>query len=181
MSKTYPLVARKTLEYFFKQGEKPTTLADLEAVGIKFEDVSLNAPSQGVFVSLHLTNAAKNLRGCIGTITGVQETLGQEIIQNALSAAFRDPRFQPLQAVELSQLHISVDVLSAPAPCTRADLDPKQYGVIVTSGWKRGLLLPDLEGVDDIDTQLSIALRKGGVSPNERYQIERFTVDRYEE
>ncbi len=119
------------------------------------------------------------LRGCIGTILPTQPTLAEEVAANAVQAAEKDPRFPQLAADELSDLDISVDVLHAPEPCTPDDLDPRHYGVIVSSGWRRGLLLPDLEGVDDVETQVEIAMRKAGIGPGEPHDLERFRVDRY--
>lgn len=131
----------------------------------------------GVFVSLKKNG---ELRGCIGTTAATTESVLAEIIQNAISAATRDPRFVPVTTDELHELHISVDVLGAPDPVTsRADLDPRVYGVIVRSGLKTGLLLPDLDGVDSVDEQLVIACRKAGIRPEESYEIERFRVTRY--
>ena len=104
------------------------------------------------------------LRGCIGTIAPTEETLAREIVQNAISAGTRDPRFPPVQAEELDRLEYSVDVLGRPEPVNSLDqLDPKTYGVIVSYGRKRGLLLPDLDGVDTVEEQVSIARRKGGI------------------
>jgi AMMECR1 domain-containing protein len=74
---------------------------------------------------------------------------------------------------------LSVDILGPAEPSTRSELDPKRYGVIVSRGGRRGLLLPDLEGVDTVEEQLSIALQKAGIKPDEDYQIERFEVIRY--
>ena len=82
-------------------------------------------------------------------------------------------------ADELADLDIKVDVLHEPEPATPEDLDPSTYGVIVTSGMRRGLLLPDLDGVDTPEQQLSIAMRKGGISPGDAIELERFRVDRY--
>ncbi|MGQ9493188.1 MAG: AmmeMemoRadiSam system protein A [Anaerolineae bacterium] len=131
----------------------------------------------GVFVSLHKRGA---LRGCIGTIEPRSPSVAQEIIQNAISAATRDPRFPPVQASELADLEISVDILSPPEPVDSiANLDPKRYGVIVQSGWRRGLLLPDLEGVDTAEYQVEIARRKAGIASHERVQLYRFEVKRY--
>lgn len=131
----------------------------------------------GVFVSLH---CPEGLRGCIGTIEPVCDCVAEEVIANAISAATRDPRFRPVTPDELDGLDISVDVLTPPEPVTSmADLDPKEYGVIVQCGGRRGLLLPDLEGVADAKTQVSIALRKAWIRPNERYQMSRFRVLRY--
>jgi len=130
----------------------------------------------GAFVSLKKRG---QLRGCIGTITGVQDNLADEIIANAVSAGVRDPRFQPVEASELEDLDISVDVLFAPEPADISELDHIKYGVIVSSGYRRGLLLPNLDGVDTVEEQLSIALQKAGIRPNERYSIERFEVVRH--
>jgi MEMO1 family protein len=130
----------------------------------------------GAFVSLHREG---DLRGCIGTIAPTADTLAAEVVHNAIEAATRDPRFPSLHELELSDLDIKVDVLHPPETCDLADLDPANYGVIVSSGWRRGLLLPDLEGVDDVATQVGIAMRKGGITPSERCDIERFKVDRY--
>lgn len=130
----------------------------------------------GVFVSLH---RGGELRGCIGTILPTQETLAEEVAHNAIEAAVRDPRFPPLGPGELGDLEIKVDVLRHPEPCEFDDLDPKTYGVIVSSGWRRGLLLPDLPGVEDAETQVLIALQKAGIRSEEPCSLERFKVDRY--
>ena len=131
----------------------------------------------GAFVSLHRRGA---LRGCIGTIEPACSNVAQEVIQNAISAATRDPRFPPVQAKELDDLEISVDVLSLPEPIESiAELDPQRYGVIVQSGWRRGLLLPDLEGVDTAEYQVEIARRKAGIGAHEPVQLYRFEVKRY--
>lgn len=130
----------------------------------------------GTFVSLKKNG---QLRGCIGTIQPVYENLAEEIAANAISAGTRDPRFMPVGQTEMNRLSYSVDVLGEPEPCSRFDLDPKRYGVIVTCGQRRGLLLPDLEGVDTIEQQLSIAIQKAGIKPSEPYDIERFEVKRY--
>ncbi|HOT23497.1 MAG TPA: AmmeMemoRadiSam system protein A [Thermoleophilia bacterium] len=121
------------------------------------------------------------LRGCIGTLAPAEPDLGAEIARNAYSAAFHDPRFPPLRPEELDDLSVSVDVLSPSEPCDKSDLDPSRYGVIVSSGFRRGVLLPDLEGVDTVATQLAIALQKAGIAPWEDFSLERFTVTRYHE
>ncbi|TEU16516.1 MAG: AmmeMemoRadiSam system protein A [Anaerolineales bacterium] len=132
----------------------------------------------GTFVSLHDTQG--NLRGCIGTIEPQQPTVIQEVVRNAISAATRDPRFDPVQPEELEGLDIKVDVLTEPEPIDSMDqLDPNRYGVIVESGWRRGLLLPDLEGVDTVEYQVEIAMRKAGIRPDEPVQLYRFEVKRY--
>jgi len=131
---------------------------------------------RGAFVSLHRNG---QLRGCIGTIAPTTPSLAEEIIHNAIQAATADPRFPPMTADELDGLEISVDVLSTPEPATMDDLDPREYGVIVSADWRRGLLLPDLDGVDTVEQQVAIARQKAGIGPNERITIERFRVDRY--
>lgn len=131
---------------------------------------------RGVFVSLKKEG---NLRGCIGTIFPVTENIAEEIIRNAVEAGMRDPRFSPVSEKEIEDIDFSVDILTEPEKTTKDDLDPKKYGVIVKSGNKLGLLLPDLEGVNTIEKQLSIALEKGGISPLEEYRIERFLVIRH--
>jgi AmmeMemoRadiSam system protein A len=136
----------------------------------------LLAKPAGAFVSLH---RGHELRGCIGTIAPTAPTLAQEIVHNAIQAATADPRFPPLSPEELDDLEISVDVLHEPEPCSFADLDPKRYGVIVSADWRRGLLLPDLEGVDTPEQQVAIAMRKAGIAPGEHVRLERFQVDRY--
>ena len=137
----------------------------------------MTGQAAGAFVSLHIDG---RLRGCIGTIAPTRENVAWEIVQNAVSACSRDPRFPPVEAGELEELEYSVDVLGRPEPVDSPDqLDPKRYGVIVCAGPRRGLLLPDLDGVDTVEQQLEIARQKGGISPGEPYQIERFEVVRH--
>ncbi len=131
----------------------------------------------GVFVSIKKEG---RLRGCIGTIEPTKKNIAQEIIDNAISAATRDPRFNPIEENELSALTVSVDILSEAEDIeSKEELDVKKYGVIVSHGYKRGLLLPNLEGVDTIDYQISIALQKAGIKPNENYKLQRFKVVRH--
>ncbi len=133
----------------------------------------------GVFVSLHEDG---QLRGCIGTIRPVQDSIAEEIVQNAISAASRDPRFEAVQEEELAYLEISVDVLGVPEEVLDASaLDPQRYGVICSKGVKQGLLLPRLEGVDTVEEQIRIACRKAGLSPEEGgIRLQRFEVVRHE-
>jgi MEMO1 family protein len=132
----------------------------------------------GVFVSIHTRDG--DLRGCIGTIDPTQSNVAEEVIQNAISASTRDPRFSAVRPQELANLVVNVDVLTPPEPIEGAqDLDPRRYGVIVQSGWRRGLLLPDLEGVDAAEEQIAIARRKAGIGPKEPLQLYRFEVKRY--
>lgn len=159
--------ARMTLESYIEKGEIPPAPPEME---------ELRKQSAGAFVSLKRNG---QLRGCIGTISPVYGSLMAEIQHNAIAAATEDPRFSVVEPSELPELVYSVDVLGAPEPTERSQLDPKRYGVIVTAGRRRGLLLPDLEGVDTVEEQLLIALQKAGISPNEKYNIERFEVTRY--
>jgi AmmeMemoRadiSam system protein B/AmmeMemoRadiSam system protein A len=130
----------------------------------------------GVFVSIKKDG---QLRGCIGTFEPTRPNVAEEIIANAISAATRDPRFLPITAQELDRLSISVDVLTTPEPAEFGELDPKKYGVIAECGWKRGLLLPDLEGVDTAKDQVSICCQKAGISSGEPIKLSRFQVKRY--
>ena len=132
----------------------------------------------GVFVSIHKEGS---LRGCIGTIEPATGSIAEEIVQNAISAATEDPRFAPVTLEELGLLDYSVDILSEPTRVAAlSDLDPKKYGVICVKGYRKGLLLPDLPGVDTVSEQLSIAKKKAGISPSDtQVKIYRFTVSRY--
>lgn len=132
----------------------------------------------GVFVSLKKRG---HLRGCIGTFMPTSESLFEEIVRNAISAATEDPRFPPVTADELGDIVYSVDVLSPPVPVTSlSELDPKEYGVIVNKGYRKGLLLPDLEGVDTVEEQLRITKMKAGIEPSDSdVEIFRFSVERY--
>ncbi len=137
----------------------------------------LTGARAGAFVSLHKNG---QLRGCIGTILPTRKCLAEEIIYNAISACSQDNRFSPVRPDELSSLEISVDVLGEPEPVTSpAELDVKRYGVIVSCGMKRGLLLPNLEGVDTVEEQIGIARRKGGIGADEPYTLQRFEVVRH--
>lgn len=131
----------------------------------------------GVFVSLKKQG---NLRGCIGTFAPTTENVAYEVIRNAIEAASRDPRFPPVSEDELKDLEISVDVLTEPQKVNSIkDLDAKKYGVIVRSGVRRGLLLPDLPGVATPEQQVAICMQKGGIEPKESIELYRFEVKRY--
>jgi len=169
---TLPALARRTIETFITTGtiiSPPEPLSDL-----------LSARA-GCFVSIK--TRAGDLRGCIGTIEPVRDMLAEELIANAISAATRDPRFPPVRPDELPRLKYSVDVLSAPEPCTMNDLDPKTYGVIVEdeSGGQRGLLLPNLEGIDTATRQVEITSRKAGIASGTPVRLFRFRAERYSE
>jgi AmmeMemoRadiSam system protein A len=167
-----PALARKTVEAFVKTGKIIRSPDDLPA------DFKARA---GCFVSIKTLDGA--LRGCIGTVEPAKNTLAEEIIYNAVSAATRDPRFAPVRADELTNLRYSVDVLSEPEPCTLKDLDPKIYGVIVEheSGYPRGLLLPNLQGVDSARQQVDLAAQKAGLDPKGNLKLFRFRADRLSE
>ncbi len=131
----------------------------------------------GVFVCIKKRG---QLRGCIGTFSASTENIAAETIRNAIAAATQDPRFPPVLEDELKELEYSVDVLSAPEKAEDLSmLDPQKYGVIVVSGLKKGLLLPDLEGVDTVDEQIRIAKLKAGILPGEHFEVLRFRVHRY--
>ena len=138
---------------------------------------ALTGTRAGAFVSIHEHG---QLRGCIGTVAPTRNSLAEEIIANAVSAAARDPRFDPIRPDELPFLEISVDVLGeAEDIASEAELDVKRYGVIVTRGSRRGLLLPDLDGVDTVEEQVAIARQKAGIGPAEKVSLQRFEVVRH--
>ncbi|MBR7009657.1 MAG: AmmeMemoRadiSam system protein A [Oscillospiraceae bacterium] len=131
----------------------------------------------GTFVSLHRFG---RLRGCIGTIAAATGSVAEEILQNAVSACARDPRFPPVAPEELRELEISVDVLGDAEPVrSPEELDVMRYGVIVSRGRRRGLILPNLEGVDSVADQIRIARQKGGIGEDEPFRLERFEVERH--
>ncbi len=165
----YTTLARQNLATFFHEGR---------SLSVNELNNELKHDQKGVFVSLKKEH---QLRGCIGTFLPTTSCIGEEIIKNSLQAAFHDPRFSPLKADELYDITISVDLLEPPVSCHKADLDPHRYGVIVSYGQKRGLLLPNLEGVDSVEEQLGIALQKANIDETAPYEIERFEVTRYEE
>ncbi len=165
----YVRLARLSLETFVKTGVKikiPT--------GLPEEMLNQRA---GTFVSLKKHG---QLRGCIGTISPVTDSVADEIIRNAVSAGTEDPRFPEVVESELKDIVYSVDVLTPAEPIASiAELDVKRYGVIVSKGYKRGLLLPNLDGVNTPEQQVSIAIQKGGIKPDENYTLERFEVVRH--
>ncbi len=184
-------------EYLKKEEEKISTLADssdpyvklarkaVESWVLKREIISVpdELPDEmkkrraGTFVSIHKND---RLRGCIGTISAVYDCIADEIIHNAISASSRDPRFSAIRPDELKWLQISVDVLGEAEAIESADeLDVKKYGVIVESGHRRGLLLPDLEGVDTVEDQIQIAMNKAGISSYDNLRLQRFEVIRH--
>ena len=166
----YVRLARQTIEAYVGERRQISIPKDLPE--------EMYESRAGVFVSL---KEEGRLRGCIGTITPVQKSIAEEIIANAISASTKDPRFHPVQSDELDKLVYSVDVLGTPEAITSPDeLDVKRYGVIVTKGRKRGLLLPNLDGVDTVEDQITIAKQKAGISTyDDDVQLERFEVVRH--
>jgi len=133
----------------------------------------------GVFVTLKRNG--QELRGCIGTYTPATDSLGDEVIRNAASAALEDPRFPPVKEDELNEITVSVDVLTEPEPCEIDDLNPEKYGIMVEKGGKSGLLLPDLDGVDSVEKQVEVTKKKAGLSPaDDDFELKRFEVERHE-
>jgi AmmeMemoRadiSam system protein A/AmmeMemoRadiSam system protein B len=167
-----PALARDAVETFVRSGKVLDSTRFIRGL------LSVRAPC---FVSLKTLNG--ELRGCIGTIEAACGTLAGEIIANAISAATNDPRFDAVQPEELANLRYSVDVLFPPEETVMEDLDPSVYGVIVEdeSGARRGLLLPDIPGVDDRVHQVQIAARKAGIGRGEPVRLYRFKVERYRE
>lgn len=176
-SSAYVKLARATIDTFVKT-KKMLKFPDELPEGLAEELPSEAASDRaGAFVSVHKNGM---LRGCIGTISPVQNSIAEEIISNAISAVARDPRFAPVREDELGLLEINVDILGKPEYIDGPEkLDVKRYGVIVTCGSKCGLLLPDLEGVDTVEDQINIAMNKGGISPSDNYRLQRFEVIRY--
>lgn len=165
----YVELAKKTVEEYIRTGKTPSVPEQIPP------DMTEKA---GVFVSIKKKG---KLRGCIGTFLPATENIYTEIVRNAVAAATQDPRFPPVDISELNELEYSVDILSPPEPVkSLEELDPKKYGIIVVKGWQRGLLLPDIEGVNTVDEQLAIAKLKAGIDPYDTdFEIYKFTVQRY--
>lgn len=165
----YVRLARLSVETYTKTGNYPKLPSDLPEELLKSK--------AGVFVSLHEFG---NLRGCIGTTEPTQSNIAMEILANAVAASQRDPRFPAVQSDELPRLEYKVDVLFPPEPIDSPDkLNPKIYGVIVENGSRRGLLLPDLEGVDTVEQQIAIARQKARIGSGEPVHLYRFKVVRH--
>ncbi len=160
-------LAKNTVEGYVRLGAAPRLL----------ELTAEMKERAGVFVSLKKYG---ELRGCIGTFEPTQRDVAEEVIHNAISSATRDPRFSPVTEDELGDLTYSVDVLTRPEPVADvSELDARRYGVIVEKGYRRGLLLPDLEGVDTVEDQIAICRMKAGIGAGEPVKLYRFEVKRY--
>ena len=117
----------------------------------------------GAFVSLH---RGGSLRGCIGTILPTRPDPrrgGRAQRHPGGRRPIRASRRCPPPSSRTSRSTWTCSMRPRAAPSTNST--PTRYGVIVTKGWRRGLLLPDLEGVDDVTTQVAIAMRKAGIAP----------------
>ena len=170
ISNEYVRLAKTSIEYYLENQKLmniPTNLSD-----------RLLNKQAGVFVSLKKHG---HLRGCVGTFLPTTSSIAQEIINNSIEAAFSDPRFKPLKAPELNDIDISVDILNKPQAASKDELNPKEYGVIVTFGHKRGLLLPNLEGIDTVDEQLRAVCEKANIPLYSDFKIQKFSVKRYYE
>jgi len=167
--KTHPLtkLAKDTVESYVRKNELPQP-----------KELTPEMKEQaGVFVCIKKRG---RLRGCIGTFEPTKSNVAQETMANAISSATRDPRFPPVGTAELSDLSYSVDVLTSPVPVTsKEELDHRKYGIIVESGGRRGLLLPDLEGVDSVEQQIDICRQKAGIYSDEPVKLYKFEVKRY--
>jgi AmmeMemoRadiSam system protein A len=169
MKNMHPLaeLAKAAVENYVRQGKE-----------IKPDQLTPEMKERaGVFICLKKKG---QLRGCIGTFEPTRSSIAEEIVHNSISSATGDPRFPPVQAFELKDLEYTVDVLTHPETVSgKADLDAKKYGVIIERGHRRGLLLPDLEGVDTVDEQIRICRLKAGISEDEPIKLYRFEVRRY--
>ena len=166
----HPIVglAKKTVESYIREGKKPRPRKLTPEMKER----------AGVFVSLHKHG---QLRGCIGTFEPTKDNVAQEIIASAINSSTGDPRFPPVTEYELDDLEYSVDILTKPEPVTDiSQLDHKEYGVIVESDWRKGLLLPDLEGVDSVEEQIAICRLKAGILAGEPVRLYRFQVRRFQ-
>lgn len=165
----YVSIARKSLEYYIKNRKQMKIPNNLSK--------DLTGKRAGVFVSIKKDG---KLRGCIGTIEPVQSSIAEEIVENAINAGTRDPRFPVVYEEELKDLVYSVDILKEAEEVDSIDkLDVEKYGVIVSKGFRKGLLLPNLEGITSPEEQIKIALQKAGINEKEDYTIERFEVERH--
>jgi hypothetical protein len=141
-------------------------------IGARLSDRPLTFPSpdsavllerRGAFVTLKIGEV---LRGCIGHVIGVVP-LWRTVRDNALAAAFEDPRFQPLSADDLAKVRIEISVLTPLRTSTVEDVVVGHHGILVENGGARGLLLPQVavEYGWDRETFLDHSCRKAGLAP----------------
>ncbi|HLE40468.1 MAG TPA: AmmeMemoRadiSam system protein A [Nitrospirota bacterium] len=167
----HPLVkiAKDAVEFYVREGKTLPLREDGLPPDLK--------ERAGVFICLKINGS---LRGCIGTFQPTEPTIAHETVRNAISAATCDPRFLCVRTEELDRIEYTVDVLTPPEPVAdMSGLDARRYGVIVQAGGRRGLLLPDLEGVDTVKDQISIAMQKAGIPQGSPVNLFRFEVKRY--
>jgi len=170
----YVKLAKNTIETYVKTGKKIEIPKDLPE---EFYNCR-----KGVFVTIYKINPEKKLRGCIGTFLPTKENITQEIIDNAISAATCDYRFNPISENELDELVYETSILNSPEQIYSShDLDVKRFGVIVKSAdGKSGLLLPNINGVETPEHQISIACQKAGINlEKEEIELYRFTIIKY--
>ncbi|MCB9685555.1 MAG: AmmeMemoRadiSam system protein A [Alphaproteobacteria bacterium] len=158
-----------------RQAIRAVTAGDRPTVGPLPPELDRGRP---VFVSLHGPGGA--LRGCVGHTDSDEPSMAREIVSMAVAAAQEDTRFSPVRPEELATLDIEVSVLGPHEPVTDLEsLDPRRYGVVISDGRRRAVLLPDLPGIDTVEQQLSIARRKAGISPDAPIRVDRFEVEVY--
>jgi len=168
----YLKLAKDTIETYLKTKQIPPLPKDLPQEMLK--------KKAGAFVSIHQKSG--ELRGCIGTFLPTKPNLALEIITNAISSATQDPRFPPITEEEIDNLTYSVDILSSPKPAIKKQINPKKYGLIVIAeDGRKGLLLPDLPGVETSEQQIAICCQKAGIGPQEKVEFQIFTVARHGE
>lgn len=172
----YTQIARQSAEKFVKTGQTMEVSKEIPD--------SLLLEKRGVFVTIYKKEGiGKNLRGCIGTISPTKTNIAEEIIQNAIWTVSEDHRFSPVQEEELSDLQYEVSLLHpAKKISSKSELDAKKFGVIVeTEDGRKGLLLPDIEDINYPEQQIAIACQKAGISPNEKFEIYKFIVEKHKE
>lgn len=166
----YVRLARENLSHYLKTGTPLNIVPSYITDEMKIEQ-------KGVFVTLYKHGA---LRGCIGTIFPTTNSIYEEIIRNSIEAGISDPRFKSVEMDELKDISFSVDILDSPKAAKLEDLDPKKYGIILSTRFKKALLLPNIQGVDTVEEQIQITKDKAGIRQNEKFNIESFKVTRYE-
>ncbi len=174
----YVRLARYSVETFVKTGKRGSVADFLITEDVvDREKGEMLGSRAGVFVSMKINGI---LRGCIGTVSPVTGSVAEEILRNGVSACSEDPRFEPVEESELSKIVYYVDVLGEIEDIPdESYLDVRRYGVIVSSGGRRGLLLPDLEGVNSVDQQIDIARQKAGIPKGQKLKLQRFEVIRH--